>query len=91
MGCGGGLNQDCKKCSDLINDFRSLIEKDEVEVYNKKGKEKLQKEKEITKGKIRDLLRKINEQAANMNEVYLLQKLNEDFQLTLSEDSKIHD
>ena len=89
MGCGNGINEDCKECSNLINEFQTLMERAELEIYSKTKKETILKEKEITKSKIRDLLRKINEQVTNMNEVYVLQKLNEDFQLSLSEDSKI--
>ena len=59
-----------------------------MEKIDEKNKEKLEKAKEDLKDKIRQKLEYINNQADNLVQVDKLQKLNQKFQLLLTNESK---
>lgn len=59
-----------------------------MEIIDEKNKEKVEKAKEDLKDKIRQKLEYINNQADNLVQVDKLQKLNQKFQLLLTDESK---
>ena len=88
MGCSFDLGDDFEKCQLLIEQYEELLENEKKEPMNKKNKEKVEKAKEDLKSKIKDKLEYINNRAENLIQIEKLQKLNERFQLLLTDESK---
>jgi hypothetical protein len=72
----------------LIEQYEELLENEKMEKIDEKNKEKVEKAKEDLKDKIRQKLEYINNQADNLVQVDKLQKLNQKFQLLLTNESK---
>jgi hypothetical protein len=88
MGCSFDLGDDYEKCQILIEQYEELLENEKMEKIDEKNKEKVEKAKEDLKDKIRQKLEYINNQADNLVQVDKLQKLNQKFQLLLTDESK---
>ena len=88
MGCSFDLGDDYEKCQILIEEYEGLLENEQMEKIDEKNKEKVEKAKEDLKDKIRQKLEYINNQADNLVQVDKLQKLNQKFQLLLTDESK---
>jgi hypothetical protein len=72
----------------LIEQYEELLENEQMEIIDEKNKEKIEKAKEDLKVKIRRKLEYINNQTESHVQVDKLQKLNEKFQLLLTDESK---
>lgn len=89
MGCELDYGDDFEKCQCLIEEFEDLLCKEQTEkMNNKKDKEK-NKEKEELKKNIREMLETINNKANGLSQVDKLQKLNQKYQILLTEESKL--
>ena len=89
MGCDFSLGDEYERCGDLIDEYQFLLDLEENEKMSDKKLEKHNKEKEGIKGKIRTMLETINQKANGVSQFDRLQKLNEKYQILLTEDSKI--
>ena len=89
MGCDFSLGDEYERCGDLIDEYQFLLDLEENEKMSDKKLEKHNKEKEDIKGKIRTMLETINQKANGVSQIDRLQKLNEKYQILLTEDSKI--
>ena len=89
MGCDFNLGDDYEKCQDLINEYQYLLEIEEDTKISDKKFEKHIKEKQDVKMKIKILLENINEKADGIAQIDKLQRLNENYQNLLYEESKL--
>ena len=89
MGCNFHVDDDYERCEDLIEEYKYLLDKEDNRKVNKIKKEEHNKEKENLRAKIKNLLEKINEKAEEIAEINQLQRLNQKYQILLTEDSKM--
>ena len=85
MGCELDYGDDFEKCQCLIEEFEDLLCKEQTEKMNNKK----DKEKEELKKNIREMLETINNKANGLSQVDKLQKLNQKYQILLTEESKL--
>ena len=88
MGCSFDLGDDFEKCQLLIDQYEELLANEKKEHIDKENKEKVEKAKDDLKRKIKDKLEYINSRAENLIQIEKLIKLNEKFQLLLTDESK---
>lgn len=89
MGCQLDFGDDFEKCQILIDEYEDLLCKEQSEkIWNKKDS-KINQEKEDLKKNIREMLESINNKAIGLAQVDKLQKLNQKYQILLTEESKM--
>ena len=88
MGCSFDLGDDYEKCQLLIDQYSELLENEKKKEINNENKEKIEKVKDDLKCKIKEKLEYINNKADSLVQIEKLQKLNENFQLLLTDESK---
>ena len=89
MGCDIDFGDDFEKCEHLIDEYEDLLFKQQSEKLVDKKDQKINKEKEELKNNIREMLENINNKAIGIAQVDKLQKLNEKYQILLTEESKM--
>ena len=89
MGCSFELGDDFEKCDYMIGEYEDLIAKEQTEKFDNKIKTKITQEKEDLKFKIKEMLENINSYVDGVAQIEKLQKLNENYQILLEEESKI--
>ena len=89
MGCDLDFGDDFEKCQLLIDEYEDILCKEHVEKLNDKKEQKNTQEKEDLKKNIREMLETINNKATGVAQIDKLQKLNEKYQILLTEESKM--
>ena len=90
MGCSFDLGDDYDKCQTLLDEYVDLLTRETEEKSNDASiYANYEKEKEELKLKIKKKLEYINENAENLAQIDRLQKLNEKFQMILTDESKM--
>ena len=89
MGCDLDFGDDFEKCQLLIDEYEDILCKEHTEKLNDKKEQKNTQEKEDLKKSIREMLENINNKATGIAQVDKLQKLNEKYQILLTEESKM--
>ena len=89
MGCNFELGDDFEKCEYLIDEYEDLLIEEQAQKKKKNLIKKNDKDKEDLKFKIKEMLEYINKNVDNLTQIDKLQRLNEKYQVLLSEDSKI--
>ena len=90
MGCGFDLGDDYDKCQILLDEYADLLTRETEEKSNDASIiVNYEQEKEELKLKIKKKLEYINENAENLAQIDRLQKLNEKFQMILTDESKM--
>ena len=89
MGCELDFGDDFEKCENLIDEYEDLLFKQQTEKLVDKKEQKINKEKEELKNNIKEMLENINNKAIGIAQVDKLQKLNEKYQILLTEESKM--
>ena len=89
MGCDLEFGDDFEKCQFLIDEYEDILCKEHTEKINDKKEQKNNQEKEELKKNIRDMLEAINNKAIGIAQIDKLQKLNEKYQILLTEESKM--
>ena len=89
MGCELDFGDDFEKCELLIDEYEDILYKGKTEKLDENKKEKNKEEIEELKGKIRDMLELINQKANGISQIDKLQKLNQKYQILLTEESII--
>ena len=89
MGCELDFGDDFEKCENLIDEYEDLLFKQQTEKLVDKKEQKINKEKEELKNNIKEMLEIINNKAIGIAQVDKLQKLNEKYQILLTEESKM--
>ena len=90
MGCEFDYGDDFEKCECLIEEYEDLLCKEGTDKLNvDKNKNKgTNQEKEELKNNIKDMLEIINKKATSIAQIDKLQKLNEKYQILLTEESR---
>ena len=89
MGCELDFGDDFEKCELLIDEYQDILYKGKTEKLDENKKEKNKEEIEELKGKIRDMLELINQKANGISQIDKLQKLNQKYQILLTEESVV--
>ena len=89
MGCELDFGDDFEKCELLIDEYEDILYKGKTEKLDENKKEKNKEEIEELKGKIRDMLELINRKANGISQIDKLQKLNQKYQILLTEESVV--
>jgi hypothetical protein len=89
MGCELDFGDDFEKCELLIDEYEDLLCKEQSEKIGNKKDSKINQEKEDLKKNIREMLESINNKAIGLAQVDKLQKLNQKYQILLTEESKM--
>ena len=89
MGCDLDFGDDFEKCQLMIDEYEDILCKEHTEKLNDKKEHKNNQEKEDLKKSIREMLENINNKATGIAQVDKLQKLNEKYQILLTEESKM--
>ena len=89
MGCDLDFGDDFEKCQLMIDEYEDILCKEHTEKINDKKEQKNNQEKEELKKNIRDMLETINNKAIGIAQIDKLQKLNEKYQILLTEESKM--
>ena len=89
MVCDLEFGDDFEKCQFLIDEYEDILCKEHTEKINDKKEQKNNQEKEELKKNIRDMLETINNKAIGIAQIDKLQKLNEKYQILLTEESKM--
>ena len=89
MGCDLEFGDDFEKCQLMIDEYEDILCKEHTEKINDKKEQKNNQEKEELKKNIRDMLETINNKAIGIAQIDKLQKLNEKYQILLTEESKM--
>ena len=89
MECELDFGDDFEKCELLIDEYEDILYKGKTEKLDENKKEKNKEEIEELKGKIRDMLELINQKANGISQIDKLQKLNQKYQILLTEESVV--
>ena len=89
MGCELDFGDDFEKCELLIDEYEDILYKGKTEKLDENKKEKNKEEIEELKGKIRAMLELINQKANGISQIDKLQKLNQKYQILLTEESVV--
>lgn len=90
MGCSFDLGDDYDKCQILLDEYADLLTRETEEKSNEASIiVNYEQEKEELKLKIKKKLEYINENVENLAQIDRLQKLNEKFQMILTDESKM--
>ena len=89
MGCDLGFGDDFEKCQFLIDEYEDLLGLEQTGKIKDKDDKKHEQEKDDLKQQIREMLENINNKATGIAQVDKLQKLNEKYQILLTEESKV--
>ena len=89
MGCEFGYGDDFEKCEYLLSEYEDLLCREQTEKSDKNKNKKRKQEKEELKTNIKDMLEMINKKVTGIAQVDKLQKLNEKYQILLTEESKV--
>jgi len=89
MGCEFGYGDDFEKCEYLLSEYEDLLCREQTEKSDKNKNKKRKQEKEELKTNIKDMLEMINKKATGIAQVDKLQKLNQKYQILLTEESKV--
>ena len=88
MGCEFDYGDDYEKCEYLISEYEDLLCKEKTENSDNNKNKKIKQEKKELKTNIKDMLEIINKKATSIAQVDKLQKLNQKYQILLTEESK---
>ena len=90
MGCEFDYGDDFEKCEYLIEEYEDLLCKERTDKLNvdKNKNKRTNQEKEELKNNIKDMLEIINKKATSIAQIDKLQKLNEKYQILLTEESR---
>jgi len=89
MGCELDYGDDFERCQLLIDEYEDILCREHTEKLNDKKDQKRSQEKEDLKKSIREMLETINNKAIGISQVDKLQKLNQKYQILLTEESKM--
>ena len=89
MGCDLAFGDDFEKCQLLIDEYEDLLGLEQTGKIKDKDDKKHEQEKDDLKQQIREMLENINNKATGIAQVDKLQKLNEKYQILLTEESKV--
>ena len=89
MGCNVDFGDDFEKCQLLIDEYEEILYQNKEDKLNDTKKEKDKEELDDLKIRIRDMLELINKKATGISQIDKLQKLNQKYQILLTEESII--
>ena len=88
MGCELNYGDDYEKCEYLISEYEDLLCKEKAENSDNNSNKKIKQEKEDLRTNIKDMLEMINKKVTSLAQVDKLQRLNQKYQVLLTEESK---